>query len=68
MASLETEEREFVVTTADAAAVAQGDEGPGGIRVTLVWMDPPASALASVQLVHDLDLFLEGPNGTTWTM
>lgn len=46
---------------------AGSGSGPGGIRVTLVWMDPPATAASSVQLVHDLDLYLEGPDGTLWT-
>jgi hypothetical protein len=27
-----------------------------GLKVTLVWMDPPASVVAARQLVHDLDL------------
>lgn len=64
------EDRGFVVTEADAAAaVAAGSgSGPGGIRVTLVWMDPPATAASSVQLVHDLDLILVGPEGDLWTM
>eukprot|EP00904_Undaria_pinnatifida_P010402 jgi/Undpi1/6492/HiC_scaffold_20.g08971.m1 len=63
------EDRGFVITEADAeAAVEAGSgSGPGGIRVTLVWMDPPATAASSVQLVHDLDLYLEGPDGTLWT-
>lgn len=54
----------------DAAAAIEGgsSSGPGGIRATLVWMDPPATAASSVQLVHDLDLFVEGPDGTMWTM
>lgn len=65
------EDRGFVVTEADAAAAALeagSASGPGGIRVTLVWMDPPATAASSVQLVHDLDLFLESPEGDLWTM
>lgn len=64
------EDRSFVVSEEDAAAAVAGgsSSGPGGIRVTLVWMDPPATAASAVQLVHDLDLFLEGPDGTLWTM
>lgn len=64
------EERSFVVSEEDAAAAVEGGEstGPGGIRATLVWMDPPATSASAVQLVHDLDLFLEGPDGTIWTM
>ncbi|CAN0307309.1 unnamed protein product, partial [Laminaria digitata] len=63
------EDRGFVVTEADAAAAVEAGNGngPGGIRVTLVWMDPPATAASSTQLVHDLDLFLEGPEGDLWT-
>lgn len=64
------EERTFAVSAEDAAAAVAGgsSSGPGGIRATLVWMDPPATSLSFVQLVHNLDLFLEGPDGTTWTM
>lgn len=67
MEALAVEEREFVVTAKDVKAVAEGDE-QGEIRVTLVWMDPAVPAFASSQLLHDLDLFLEGPDGTIWTM
>lgn len=69
--ALAVENRGFVVTEADAAAAVEeagSASGPGGIRVTLVWMDPPATAASSVQLVHDLDLFLESPEGDLWTM
>ena len=59
-----------MVSEEDAAAAVEGGEstGPGGIRATLVWTDPPATEASAVQLVHDLDLFLEGPDGTVWTM
>ncbi|HEU4323040.1 MAG TPA: S8 family serine peptidase [Roseiflexaceae bacterium] len=33
------------------------------VRATLVWTDPPGSALASKALVNDLDLELLGPGG-----
>lgn len=68
--ALAVEERSFTVSAEDAAAAVEGGSsaGPGGIRATLVWMDPPATASSAVQLVHDLDLFLEGPDGTIWTM
>ncbi|CAM9742385.1 unnamed protein product, partial [Sphacelaria rigidula] len=60
-----TENRVFYVSEADAVlAVEEGEE----IRATLVWMDPPATATSAKQLLHDLDLFLEGPDGTVWTM
>ena len=60
-----SESRVFYVSEEDAqAAVQEGEE----IRVTLVWMDPPATELSEKQLLHDLDLFLEGPNGMIWTM
>lgn len=70
VADMGEEERSFAVSEEDAAAAVAGgsSSGPGGIRATLVWMDPPATASSSVQLVHDLDLFLEGPDGTVWTM
>ncbi len=34
--------------------------------VTLAWTDYPASTTSSVQLVNDLDLTVEAPNGTTY--
>lgn len=37
-------------------------------RATLSWIDPPASSVAGVQLVHDLDLELVSPSGTTHIM
>lgn len=68
--ALGVEERSFDVSEEDATTAVEGgsSSGPGGIRATLVWMDPPATSSSSVQLLHDLDLFLEGPDGTTWTM
>ncbi|CAM9494152.1 unnamed protein product [Pylaiella littoralis] len=69
VAAFEVEERSFIVSEEDAATVeAEAEGGPGGIRATLAWMDPAATASSSVQLIHDLDLFLDGPDGTTWTM
>ena len=70
MEALAVEERTFRITSEDAASAVEAgtEDGPGGIRVTLAWMDYPATTLASSQLVHDLDLFLEGPDGTMWTM
>ena len=38
------------------------------LRVTLAWIDPPATALSAVQLVNDLDLVLTSPSGATYTM
>lgn len=38
------------------------------LRVTLSWIDPPASTLSATQLVHDLDLVLVSPSGVTHTM
>lgn len=38
------------------------------LRATLSWIDPPASTVAAVQLVHDLDLTVVSPNGTMHTM
>ena len=37
-------------------------------RATLCWIDPPASSFSVVQLVHDLDLSVVSPSGTTFTM
>lgn len=37
-------------------------------RVTLSWLDPPATTFSAVQLVHDLDLVVISPNGTRYTM
>ena len=37
-------------------------------RASLSWIDPPCTALASVQLVHDLDLEVESPSGETHIM
>ena len=35
------------------------------LRATLVWIDPPATAEASTQLINDLDLTVVGPDGLT---
>ena len=37
-------------------------------RATLSWIDPPATSSAVHQLVHDLDLEVVSPNGTTHIM
>ena len=37
-------------------------------RATLSWIDPPAASSAGVQLIHDLDLEVVSPTGTTHTM
>jgi subtilisin family serine protease len=36
------------------------------LEIVLVWTDAPATSGASVALVNDLDLEVEGPGGTTW--
>lgn len=36
------------------------------LRVMLVWTDPPASLSAAQQLVNDLDLEVEAPDGTVY--
>jgi subtilisin family serine protease len=38
--------------------------GRGPLKVVLVWTDPPSSSLAGTNLVNDLDLVVEGPDGT----
>lgn len=37
-------------------------------RATLSWTDPPATTFSGFQLVHDLDLTVFSPSGTTYTM
>lgn len=44
-----------------------GDAGLD-LRATLSWIDPAATALSAKQLVHDLDLAVRSPSGTTYTM
>ncbi|WP_226470643.1 hypothetical protein [Luteimonas panaciterrae] len=51
------EQHEYAIT-----AVRAGEE----LRVTLTWYDPPASTLAAVALVNDLDLEVEGPDGRVY--
>ena len=36
---------------------------PGPLKVVLVWTDPPSTSTAAVNLVNDLDLVVEGPDG-----
>ncbi len=38
-------------------------EAAGPLKVVLVWTDPPSTSLAEVNLVNDLDLVVEGPDG-----
>lgn len=38
------------------------------LRATLAWLDPPASAESSVQLMNDLDLTLVAPDATSHRM
>ena len=44
-----------------------GDTGLD-LRVTLAWIDPPATALSAVELMNDLDLVVTAPSGATYTM
>lgn len=37
-------------------------------RVTLCWIDPPASSISATQLVHNLDLYIVSPSGESYTM
>ena len=37
----------------------------GGLKVTLVWTDPPGSPGTGVQLINDIDLLVRRPDGTT---
>lgn len=45
-------------------------DGDAGLelRVTLCWLDPPATALSAIQLQHDLDLVVTAPSGANYTM
>ncbi len=36
----------------------------GGLRVVLAWTDPAGNPVNSVQLVNDLDLYVDGPGGS----
>ncbi|CAM9790716.1 unnamed protein product, partial [Ectocarpus fasciculatus] len=38
------------------------------LRATLSWIDPPATATSAIQLMHDLDLVVLSPDGTTYRM
>lgn len=38
-------------------------EGNEGLKVVLVWTDPPSSAAAETNLINDLDLVVSGPDG-----
>lgn len=44
------------------------ENNAGEFRATLTWIDPPASTISSVQLVHDLDLVVTSPVETAYTM
>jgi hypothetical protein len=37
---------------------------PGPLKVVLAWTDPPSTAAATSHLVNDLDLVVEGPDGS----
>src|SRR5690606_23739834 len=57
---------------ASASFTIIGGQGPGGgtppsgsgIHVTLVWTDPPGQPGAAKALVNNLNLRIEGPDGT----
>ena len=38
------------------------------LRATLAWIDPPATAESSTQLIHDLDLTVVGPDKSLYRM
>jgi len=38
-------------------------DAAGPLKVVLVWTDPPSTSTAAVNLVNDLDLVVEGPDG-----
>ncbi|CAM9966840.1 unnamed protein product [Scytosiphon promiscuus] len=50
--------------------LAVGVDGNAGVdlRATLCWIDPPATSVSATQLQHDLDLVVQAPSGTTYTM
>jgi len=37
--------------------------GEGGIKIALAWTDPPGNPANAVQLVNDLDLYVQAPGG-----
>ena len=39
---------------------------PEPLKITLVWSDFPSTPAASIHLVNDLDLRVDGPNGGFW--
>ncbi len=54
-------------TTFEAGSEAESTRvrqtGAGPLKVVLVWTDPPSTSTAAVNIVNDLDLELEGPDG-----
>lgn len=73
-------EGDLVLYVADSSGTSLGDssereyffevDADAGLdfRATLSWIDPPASSVSAAQLVHDLDLSVVSPSGTTYTM
>ncbi|CAM9858678.1 unnamed protein product [Choristocarpus tenellus] len=57
----------LVSNTQDVYSVEVVDDGEE-MRVTLSWMDPPATVLSAVQLMNDLDLKVTSPSGLVYVM
>jgi hypothetical protein len=53
----------FASSTDDAMTLEFRVTDSGPLKVVLVWTDPPSSSLAETNLVNDLDLVVEGPDG-----
>ncbi|MBI1319592.1 MAG: S8 family serine peptidase [Candidatus Hydrogenedens sp.] len=59
--------REGVLTTGNTLSyLVDVPEDVPALKVTLVWLDPPASPSASKALINDLDLVLRGPGDATF--
>lgn len=54
------------LTTGQSQQYSVPNIGTDQLRFTLTWSDEPASALASVALINDLDLTIEAPDGRSY--
>ena len=49
--------------SSNAESITVRQTVPGPLKVVLVWTDPPSTSTAAVNIVNDLDLEVEGPDG-----
>ena len=54
------------VDTGQTDTYSVDSDGVSPIEVTLVWDDPPATALTSPSLINDLDVWLKDPSGSVY--